>query len=522
MKRRAGILMHPTSFTDAFGTGDLGPEAYRFVDWLASAKQSLWQILPLNPTLEGDSPYYSYSALGTNPLLVSPDSLVEDGLLEKSELDRAKEECAAVLSSEPLKNLRNIGLRELKMALFETAAARVKGDESTGEKSPRGDRFAAIREAFDAFKKDNASWLDDFALFGSMKEDNCQRAWWEWPPGVARREPRALKEAASRLAGRIEFFKFVQFLFFEQWKRLREYARSKGIEIIGDVPIFVAQDSVDVWVGRGYFFLDENMMPTVVSGVPPDYFSPDGQLWGSPLYRWSELEKDNFSWWKERLRILLKLVDIVRLDHFRGFEAYWEIPAGERTAVNGKWVKGPGLKFFEEIKREFGWLPIIAEDLGVITPEVKALKDALELPGMKIVQFAFDGDPRNCYLQHNHIVNCLVYTGTHDNDTLLGWLRSIDETVLRRIVEYTGQFLTDAAPRLEDVHDHLIRLAYMSVARNTIVPTQDVLMLGSEARMNTPGTLENNWAWKMPLGALTEAHAAKMARLVEIYGRWPY
>jgi 4-alpha-glucanotransferase len=492
--RSSGILLHPTSLPSPWGIGDLGASAYHFVDWLADAGQSLWQILPLGPTGHGDSPYQCFSAFAGNPLLVSLDKLVKDGLLERKEL-----QTAPFFSEDAVDYGAVIGF---KLPLLCKSFERIRGSERA--------------QAFDDFCAAEASWLDDYALFMALKAWHGGASWdtWERDAKPAARQPGALERWRDKLADQVDAQKYLQFLFFSQWRQVKAYARERGIRIIGDAPIFVAYDSADVWAHPDLFYLDADGHPTVVAGVPPDYFSATGQLWGNPLYRWERMAKTGYAWWVARLKALLNLVDIVRLDHFRGFEAYWQVPADEPTAVNGEWVQGPGAAFFQALERELGELPIIAEDLGLITPAVIALRDQFSFPGMKILQFAFGGDADDPYLPHNYAPNCIVYTGTHDNDTTLGWFSSRGEAERRAVQRYLGR---DGS----DICWDMLRLAFASVADVAIAPLQDVLRLGSQARQNTPGRGSGNWCWRVRAEALTPGLACGLREMTATYGRLP-
>ncbi|MFN8453284.1 MAG: 4-alpha-glucanotransferase [Anaerolineae bacterium] len=511
LTRSSGILLHPTSFPGPHGIGDLGEAAFHFIDFLVEAKQSLWQVLPLGPTGYGDSPYASFSSFAGNPLLINLDKLVEAGDLELADL--------AETPPFPLDQVDFGWVIYWKVPLLEKAARNFLVGAS-----------AERRAAFDAFCAEQAGWLDDFALFMAVKEHFDQKAQAEevfgamwsnyWDKDIALRKPAAVTRWRKDKAEAIAIKKVLQFYFFEQWGAVRQYANNNGIQIIGDIPIFVAPDSVDVWANRELFFLDKQGQPTVVAGVPPDYFSEGGQLWGNPLYNWKKMAAQGYQWWIERIQATLRLVDIIRIDHFRGFEAYWEVPAGEETAKNGKWVKAPGMEFFETVRQALGDLPILAEDLGVITPAVEALRDHFEFPGMLILQFAFDVQEAgaaggiNAYLPHNHRRNALVYTGTHDNNTTLGWYRErtpAEQDLIRRYL---------ARPDDDIVWD-FIRLALASVARFAIVPFQDALNLDSDARMNTPSVLGGNWSWRYRPEALNPWVSTRLRELVDLYGRDP-
>jgi len=492
-ERAAGILLHPTSLPGRFGIGELGEAARRFVDFLVEGGQSLWQILPLGPTGYGDSPYACFSAFAGNPLLLDLQWLAAEGDVAPAELDGAPAFPGDRVDFGPV--------IEFKTAILRKAAVRFR-ENATGER----------RAAFERFCAENAAWLDDYALFRALKDGHGGAVWntWEWP--LASREPEALAAARERLADAVFEQRYAQWQFFRQWADLKRYANEQGVQIIGDIPIFVAYDSADLWAHPELFFLDETLSPTVVAGVPPDYFSKTGQLWGNPLYRWKRMADHGFAWWVARIEQTLKTVDMVRLDHFRGFAAYWEVPAGDKTAENGRWVKGPGAALFEALEAALGDLPLIAEDLGLITPDVEALRDQLGLPGMAVLQFAWTTDPANDYLPHNHRANAVVYTGTHDNETTVGWHGTRDAEEKARVREYLG-------PTDEPIHWAMIRAAYRAVCDLAVVPLQDVLGLGNEARMNAPGRFGGNWAWRVPPDALRPELAARLLELAVTYGR---
>lgn len=473
-ERSGGILLHPTSLPGSYGIGDLGPEAYRFVDWLASTGCKLWQVLPLGPTGYGDSPYQCFSAFAGNPYLISFDALLQDGLLTQDDLSAMPD---FVASKVDYGRLIPWKLELLEKAFSHFAAA--------------SKEFGA---EFDDFRTKNAAWLDDFSLFMSLKEAHGGGAWNGWDEALRRREPSALAQARQEHAEAIRRYSFYQFLFFRQWDKLRAYTNGKGIKIIGDIPIFIAYDSADAWSHPELFFLGEDSLPTVVAGVPPDYFSATGQLWGNPLYRWDVHKQTGYAWWLERFRSVLNFVDIVRLDHFRGFAGYYEIPFGAPTAETGQWRTGPGKDFFQTVSTQLsgsddGSLPIIAEDLGVITPDVVELRDGFHLPGMKILQFGFTS-PSDPFLPHNYSKNCVAYTGTHDNDTAIGWFESAPEPERRFALRYLHSDGSDFAW-------DLIRALWSSVAVYAIAPMQDLLSLGTQARMNFPSRLGGNWEWRM-------------------------
>ena len=507
LTRSSGILAHPTSFPGRYGIGELGLETYAFIDWLSSAGQKWWQVMPLGPTGYGDSPYQSFSAFAGNPYLISLDALEADGLL----------------SSEDLEPVPDFGpdkvdfgwLYSWKFGILERAYAHFLGGK--GE---------SLRLEFEAFKKQEASWLEDYTLFMAVKgtQDTvdpfgnpCKGAPWnEWPEDIRSRQPEAMGRYRAELLETIDRFAFYQFLFFRQWTQVREYAVSKNIRIIGDIPIFVAMDSSDAWANPSEFLFDETGQPTVVAGVPPDYFSETGQLWGNPLYRWDKMREDGFAWWVERFRGSLKLYDLIRVDHFRGFEAYWEVPAGEETAVKGRWVKAPGKELFEAVKAALGDLPIIAEDLGVITPEVEELRDGTGYPGMAVLQFAFAGGEdwsENAFLPENLRENQVVYTGTHDNDTTRGWFIELTGDEL----EHLKKYIPDAEE--DEIAWQLLEMAWHSKADLAIVPLQDLMNLGTEARMNLPGRLGNNWEWRFKSGMLSAFTARRLRALTVEVGR---
>ena len=500
MHRTSGLLLHPTSLPGPYGIGDLGPSAYAFVDFLVAAGQGLWQVLPLGPTGYGDSPYQCLSAFAGNPLLISPDLLVQDGWLDDADL-----ECAGCAGGRV-----DFGrVTDWKQAMLVKAYVNFQ---------QRAD--ASIRREFARFCEKHHDWLEDYVAFRALKAQHALRPWTDWPEPLALRDAAALAEWRRQNEPDLAWQRFIQFLFFRQWHALRGYANARGIHLIGDVPIFVAQDSSEVWTHPEWFQLDERGRPTVVAGVPPDYFSDTGQRWGNPLYRWDQLKDDGYRFWVDRLRGVLDLVDLVRIDHFRGFAGYWEIQADEPTAINGRWVDGPGMDLFRTLAAALGsGLPLIAEDLGVITEDVEALRDDLGLPGMAILQFAFEsaegGFGRSQYLPHNFQRNLVVYTGTHDNDTFVGWWAEADETVRHNLRRYLN---TDG----DDVHWDAIRAAIASVACYALFPLQDLLALGNEARMNRPGSQNGNWTWRFDDAALSADLARRLHDMSEIYGRQPY
>ncbi|MCB9435754.1 MAG: 4-alpha-glucanotransferase [Anaerolineales bacterium] len=502
-KRSSGILLHPTSLPSAFGIGDLGESAYRFLDFMQASRQQLWQVLPLGPTGYADSPYQCFSAFAGNPMLIDLYRLTEKGFLQTDDLNHDR----------PTFDNNRVDYGQVinyKTGRLQLAYSNFKNH---------------ISADFEAFCAANAPWLDDFALFMAIKIHHGGGSWVNWPSGLVRREPEALAAIAEKLADSVNYQKFMQWCFFEQWEALKKSANDKGILIVGDVPIFVAHDSADAWANPNLFYLDEDGQPTVVAGVPPDYFSATGQRWGNPLYRWDVMKRNNYHWWIQRFRAMLTMVDIVRIDHFRGFEAYWEIPAEEETAVKGEWVKGPGADFFIKIREALGGeLPLIAEDLGVITEEVTALRTQFDLPGMRIVQFAFGDDSTNHFLPHNYDSNTVVYTGTHDNETTMGWFRRSDTTGTTdspEVVARERNYARAYAKILEDNEAHwdLIRLAWMSVADMAITPMQDLLGLGNEARMNFPSSNHGNWQWRLRADQLSDEIIRRLSELTVIYGR---
>ncbi len=491
--RAAGILLHPTSLPGRFGVGDLGPAADAFLDWLASAGIGLWQVMPLGPTGYWNSPYNNLSAFAGNSLLISPEQLVLDGFLPASALDAAP--------PFPEDHVDFGAVITWKRRLLQTSWKHALANRPS------------LREELRAFEEEPAQkrWLSDWTLFASLVGRNRTVTWAEWPREIIEHEPAALEAARRDLAGEIEFRTYRQWIFFSQWERVRREAHARGIRIVGDLPIYVAFGSADVWANRDFFTVDADGRPETVAGVPPDYFSPTGQLWGNPLYRWDVLAKDGYGWWIDRLRHNFRLADIVRIDHFRGLSAYWEVKAGEPTARNGRWVKGPGMELLSEVRRALGEPAIIAEDLGSIDDDVKALLAATGIPGMEVLQFAFDGED-SLFLPHHHTPNSVVYTGTHDNDTARGWWAALDETTRSKVRDYLG---TDG----REIAWDLIRAALTSVADRAIVPMQDVAGLGSEARMNTPGRAEGNWSWRARPEHFSEDAASRLRRLVRLSGR---
>lgn len=503
--RSSGILLHPTCLPGPFGLGDFGPEAFAFVDFLKDARQKLWQVLPLNPTGYADSPFQCFSAHAGNPLLISLEHLQQQGIVDPSDL--------ATKPRFPEERVDFGSVIEWKTRLLTRAASRFHRD------APADDR-----RAFDDFRSKNSSWLPDFALFMACKEERGGVAWSVWPAEIARRDPAALDAARTRLKDSILAVEYWQFEFFRQWQALRNYAHDAGIRIIGDIPIYVALDSSDVWTNREFFSLSDEGHPLKIAGVPPDYFSATGQCWGNPIYRWDRLKDTGYHWWINRFRGALNLYDAVRIDHFRGFEAYWEIPGNETTAVNGRWLKGPGADLFVALEREFGDLPVIAENLGVITPEVEAIRERFHFPGMAILQFAFGKDPQGpSFRPHNYSRELAAYTGTHDNDTVVGWWNSsagADSTRTSADIVKEHAFARAYLNFVtEPVNWVLIRGVESSIADLAIIPLQDVLGTGSEGRMNLPGTSKGNWRWRFRNGALTPDLATRLREMAVMYDR---
>lgn len=489
-QRRCGVLLHPSSLPGPEGVGTFGSDALRFVDFLFASGQSLWQVLPLGPTGYGNSPYSAYSAFAGNPLLLDLAVIAAEGDLDPARLP------AAAAGDRVDFDL----VYAQKVPLLEQAAVSFLASEPDERK----------REFWQFC--DNTFWLHDYALFRAAKNHFAGKEWHSWPAELARRDVAAVDRYSRKLGSAIGVEKYLQWQFYRQWNSLKRYANDRGISIIGDAPIFVAHDSVDVWCNQHLFKLNAKGRPLVVAGVPPDYFSTTGQRWGNPLYDWEKSAADGYGWWLSRIRNDLKLYDVVRIDHFRGFEAHWEIPCSHRTAAHGRWVKGPGENFFAVVQQALGSLPLIAEDLGLITPEVEQLRDAFSLPGMKILQFAYGGGASNPYLPHNYDPNCVVYTGTHDNDTTTGWYANLDPGEKQRVRDYLR--CRDA-----DVCAAMVRAALASVARYAVLPVQDLLGLGSESRMNRPGVASGNWGWRLRGGELTEHLAEGLREEVGLYNR---
>ena len=492
--RSAGVLLHVTSLPSAYGIGDVGPAAHAWIDLLARSGQRWWQILPLGPVGFGGSPYSASSSLAINTLLLSPDALITDELLRPSDVAGATF------------NPRQVEFE--KVGTFKDALLRLAWERFQAGAAPD------LREPLDAFRRAQADWIEDYALYAALRDRHAGGAWSEWPADLVRREPRTVAAARRDLAEAIERCVFGQFLADRQWQALRRHARERGVGIIGDLPIFVAWDSHDVWASPNQFLLDADRRPRAVAGVPPDYFSPTGQLWGNPLYDWEAARRDGYAWWVRRMRRTMELVDLARLDHFRGLQAAWHVPVDSLTAEIGSWKPGPGADLLTRLRTALGGLPLIAEDLGMITPAVHALRNRFDLPGMSVLQFAFDGDPRNPFLPHNQRRNSVVYTGTHDNDTTVGWYRSLTPTEQDQVRVYTN---TDG----HDIAWDLIRMAWGTVANTAIAPVQDLLLLDTSARMNRPGVADGNWDWRLTQDQPVAARLEGLAVLTERYDRLP-
>lgn len=494
INRSAGILLHPTSLPGPYGIGDLGYEAFKFVDFMKKSGQKLWQVFPLGPTGYGDSPYQCFSAFAGNPLLISPDTLVEEKLLDISDVQNI-----------PNFDINNIQFGEVinyKHFLLEKAFT------NSVERN-------IVSEGYEEFCEKNSFWLEDYALFMAGKKHYQGKIWADWDKDFASRKPDALKHWREKLSRDVEYQKFIQFHFFKQWNALKAYTNEKGISIIGDIPIYVSYDSSDVWANPELFSVNEEGRLTSVAGVPPDYFSPTGQLWGNPLYKWEEMKKDNFAWWIKRFSQIYNIVDIARIDHFRGLEAFYKIPGDAKTAESGEWVKAPGMEMFKALREQLGDVPILAEDLGVITPEVEELRDHFELPGMKILQFSFGENGDKKFLPHNHIQNCVVYTGSHDNETTRGFFereKAENSGIYEAAQDYMNYYC-------DNICDALIKTAYASVANIVVIPLQDILNLDNSARMNYPGKPAGNWTWRFTSNQINGELAEKYHKLVKIYSR---
>jgi 4-alpha-glucanotransferase len=490
-ERFAGILLHPTSLPGKYGIGSLGVEAFRFVDWLSRHGQKLWQILPLGPTGWSHSPYQCYSAFAGNPDLIDLDLLVADGLLKPQELVAEKPFHSGRI------NFRSVlAFRE---PLLEMAFQRFR----------KSHKFNSHDYRF--FWNIHSWWLESWSLFYACRKNITGKDWSTWNVGLQNREESALFEYYTKYQDDVEYQRFLQFLFFKQWFALKKHANEKGIRIFGDIPLYVSYDSSDVWSNQDIFLLDEKRKPTLVGGVPPDYFSETGQLWGNPLFDWDKLQQRGYDWWLARIHFNLNMFDLVRIDHFRGLESFWAVPKGEKTAINGHWMKAHGDALLKSLQSQIGHLPIIAEDLGTITDEVHHLRQKYNLPGMKVLQFAFADDATNEHLPHNHRTDFAVYTGTHDNDTTAGWLQSLKKEEAVNLYDYLGNKQPDRWT--------LIRMALASVAQIAVIPMQDILGLDTKARMNTPGTVKNNWLWRMPTSALQKKDGEKLLKMARLYGR---
>jgi 4-alpha-glucanotransferase len=490
MNRSSGILLHPTSLPGKYGIGSLGLHAHNFVKYLAQAGQKLWQVLPMGHTGYGDSPYQCFSIFAGNPILIDLEALQANNLLSAKDLETDLTFPDDRVDYGMVINFK----REMLHKAY--------------------DKFLTMNtpDAYTTFVKQNDSWLQDYALFIAIKEHFGGQPWWDWTDDFRLKNKTVIKAFVEKHQKQINFHKFVQYWFYKQWNEVKVHANQKGISIVGDIPLYVAHDSADVWSNNKVFQFDEKLRPLKVAGVPPDYFSRTGQLWGNPLYDWDYMQKDGFKWWIERIKSTTDLYDIVRIDHFRGFEAYWAVPFTDDTAMNGTWEIAPGQELFETVKKELGDLPIIAEDLGIITPEVEALRDNFDFPGMKILQFAFHSDDGSGYLPHNYTRNFVVYTGTHDNDTLRGWFDSLEPHIRRKVLDFV-----DATEK--NVTDKMIRLAWSSVAKMAIIPLQDLMDIGSKGRMNVPGTPGGNWQWRFVEGQLTHKKAEWLNHITRMYNR---
>ena len=490
-ERSSGILMHITSLPSPYGIGTLGKEAYRFVDFLVEAGQKYWQVLPLGPTGYGDSPYQSFSAFAGNPYLIDLDLLCKEGLLEVNDYKNINfgSNCEEVDFEK---------IAENKMPILKIAFKNLK------------DKY---RDELQQFREENNEWIEDYALYMALKVKNNLKSWQLWDKDIKLRKKDALNKARKELKDDIDYNIFLQFMFYKQWNNLKEYANKNGIKIIGDIPIYVAEDSADTWSNSELFLLDEYKRPIVVSGCPPDGFSKTGQRWGNPIYNWRYLQETNYSWWVKRIKANSKLYDVTRIDHFRGFESYWQVPYGEKTAINGEWVKGPAMKLFNVIKKELGDVDIIAEDLGYLTDEVRKFREDSGYPGMKVLEFAFDAREESDYLPHNYDRDCVVYTGTHDNDTVNGWFENANKSDVDFAIKYLK--LT----KEEGYNWGFIRGALSSVAYLAIAQLQDYLGLGTEARMNIPSTLGGNWKWRAKRQDINEDLSKKICEITKLYGR---
>lgn len=489
--RTSGVLMPISSLPSPYGIGTMGKSARKFVDFLVKGGQTYWQILPICPTSYGDSPYQSFSSFAGNPYFIDLDILCKENLLKEKE-------CESFDWGTSEEYIDYGTMYVSRYALLHKAYARFVKN---------------MPEDFSSFCEAEKDWLEDYTLFMALKDANDGKAWAEWDEKLRVRDAAALDEARKKYAEDIEFYKMLQYLFFKQWRELKAYANENGIEIIGDVPIYVAGDSADVWANPKQFYLDEDLNPIEVAGCPPDGFSADGQLWGNPLFRWDEMKKDNYAWWTKRIKAMSELYDIIRIDHFRGFDSYYAIPAKDKTAKNGKWKQGPGMDLFNQLEKKLGKLPIIVEDLGFLTDSVRKLLKDSGFPGMKVIQFAFDSREGSDYLPHTYTSHCVVYTGTHDNDTVMGWMKTAPKASVKFAIEYLN--LTEE----EGYNWGMMRAAWSSVADMAIVPMQDLIGLGSEARINIPSTLGENWKWRALEGQITKDLAKKLYKYMQMYGR---
>ncbi len=492
-KRSGGILLHPTSLPNEFGIGTFGPEAYTFIVFLAKAGQTLWQVLPLGPTGPGDSPYQSFSAFALNPSLIDLQHFVEKGLIAHEDLAEARRKNTGIVDYAFVNSSRENIFGKAYRAFCKIA--------------PDADKIA-----FRTFEEKHRFWLDDYALFMAIKESLGGIPWYEWPDDLRLRKPHALEKTGTELIERTGYHKFLQYVASCQWMKLKSFANEKNIHIIGDIPLYVSFDSSDAWASPEVFMLDEDLNPEMVAGVPPDFFSETGQLWGNVLFKWDYLKETGFEWWIKRVAHNLELADIIRIDHFRGLVAFWAIPFGAETAIDGQWIEAPAVELFEALGKKLGKLPIIAEDLGVITPDVDEVRERFSLPGMKILQFAFDKSTSNPYLPHFYTQNSVVYTGTHDNDTVLGWYNELDSGDKLKLHQYLGAIGNG-------IHWQMIRTAWASVSDVAVVPLQDVLGLGTSARMNVPGTLSGNWQWRYLDGQLLDEHACTLSAMSKLFNR---
>ncbi|MBD2176207.1 4-alpha-glucanotransferase [Pseudanabaena sp. FACHB-1998] len=506
-QRASGILLHPTSLPSKFGIGDLGETAYQFIEFLSRSGQKLWQVLPLGPTGYGNSPYMSYSAIAGNPYLISPELLEKQYLLKETDWED--------IPDFALENVDFEVVIPYKRQLLELAYDRFKRGYEDQDPQNHHDMYL-LQEKFKRFCQEESEWLEDYVLFMALHEQNPEITWNKWEPAIAQRQPQALQQKQVELADQIGFHRFLQFIFFDQWLTLKKYANDRQIKIIGDIPIYVSHHSADVWANPDNFSLDpETYEVALMAGVPPDYFSATGQLWGNPVYNWEYLQETEFCWWIDRFRFLNRYVDIIRIDHFRGFEAFWQVPAGEETAINGEWQLAPGTELFNKLNEVMGELPILAEDLGIITPEVEKLRDDFAFPGMRVLMFAFGGGSDNFHLPHNYVRNSVVYTGTHDNDTAVGWWQRASKYEKNLFYRYIVGFATG-----EPINWVLIRMALASVSVIAILPLQDVLGLDNSARMNVPGTATGNWSWRYSdPNLLNQDLSDRLIEVTQLYSR---